>query len=54
MSSNEKRGVTQWFLLAAVGIGLVIGFLVNNIKLLDNEKAYQNNQKTETSIQEKD
>ena len=54
MSSNERRGVSLWFLLVAVAVGLVLGFLVNNMKILDQERVSQQTQKMEKSIQEKD
>lgn len=54
MSSNEKRGVSLWFLLVAVAVGLVLGFLVNNMKILNPEKVSQQTQKMGKSIQEKD
>ena len=51
MSSKEKRGVSLWFLLIAVAVGLLSGFLVNNMKLLDKEKISQENKQIEKSAQ---
>lgn len=41
MSNQEKRGVSLWFLLVAVFVGLLSGFLVNNAKLVDKAKVDQ-------------
>jgi len=45
MSKREKRGVSLWFLLVALFVGLLSGYLVNNTKMLNELVLYYHWQK---------